>query len=98
MRVVWTRAALDGLEAITDYVGRYNPAAALRLVDDIPERTNTLLANNPMIGRSGRVPGTRELVLPGTPYVVAYAVGSEVNVLAVIHGARAWPEDFDILG
>jgi addiction module RelE/StbE family toxin len=94
MRVVWTRAALEGLETITDYVAQHNLAAALRLVDDIPERTNALLADNPMIGRVGRVAGTRELVLSGTPYIVAYQVSDQVDVLAVMHGARQWPEDF----
>ena len=94
MRVVWTRAALEGLETITDYVAQHNLAAALRLVDDIPERTNALLADNPMIGRVGRVAGTRELVLSGTPYIVAYQGSDQVDVLAVMHGARQWPEDF----
>jgi addiction module RelE/StbE family toxin len=94
MRVVWTRAALEGLETITDYVAQHNLAAALRLVDDIPERTNALLADNPMVGRVGRVAGTRELVLSGTPYIVAYQVSDQVDVLAVMHGARQWPEDF----
>src|SRR3954451_7958185 len=94
MRVVWTRAALEGLETITDYVAQHNLAAALRLVDDIPERTNALLADDPMIGRVGRVADTRELVLSGTPYIVAYQVSDQVDVLAVMHGARQWPEDF----
>ena len=97
MRVVWTSAALDSLQAITDYIAQHSPAAALRLVDDIPERTEALLAVNPMIGRSGRVDGTRELVLTGTPYIVASRVNSQVNVLAVFHGAREWPEEFDVL-
>lgn len=95
MRVVWTRAALAGLEAIADHVAQHNPAAALRIVDDIPARTNALLADNPGIGRPGRIAGTRELVLSGTPYLVAYRVGDRVDVLAVIHGARDWPDDLD---
>jgi plasmid stabilization system protein ParE len=49
----------------------------------------------PYIGRSGRIDGTRELVVSGTPYVVAYTVsGEKVTVLAVLHGARRWPESF----
>ncbi|MEH3146992.1 MAG: type II toxin-antitoxin system RelE/ParE family toxin [Methylobacterium frigidaeris] len=94
MRVLWTTAALASLEEITDFVARHNPVAALRLVDDIPARVNALLAGNPMIGRAGRVAGTRELVLSGTPYLVAYRVSDHVAVLAVLHGAREWPEGF----
>jgi len=46
----------------------------------------------PERGRTGRVPGTRELVVPRTPFVIPYRVmGREVHVLAVLHGKRAWP-------
>ena len=41
-----------------------------------------------MIGRMGRVAGTRELVLSGTSNVVAYRVKGYVDVLAVMHGTR----------
>jgi toxin ParE1/3/4 len=48
------------------------------------------------MGRPGRVPGTRELVVAGTPYIVAYRVtASRVDVLAIIHAARRWPQMFD---
>lgn len=94
MRVLWTRAALASLAEITDHIAQHSPVAALRLVDEIPARVTTLLTDNPMIGRAGRVTGTRELVLSGTPYLVAYRVGDHVDVLAVLHGARAWPDDF----
>ena len=49
------------------------------------------------LGRTGRVPGTRELLVPSTPYSVAYTVDSRrdvVQVLAVIHGARLWLANF----
>lgn len=92
MRVVWTRAALQGLEAIVDYVAQHDRAAALRLFDVIPARVDTMLADDPATGRVGRVAGTRELVLSGTPYVVAYRIGEQVEALAVMHGARRWPE------
>ncbi|MBB5756835.1 plasmid stabilization system protein ParE [Methylorubrum rhodinum] len=82
------------MEAITDYIGHHNPAAAARLVDDILDRTNALLSANPAAGRTGRTDGTREFVLSGTPYIVVYRVRDCVEVLAVIHGARQWPDDF----
>ncbi len=53
------------------------------------------LANHPALGRPGRVSGTRELVVSGTPYIVPYRVrGETVEILRVQHAARKWPEKF----
>jgi len=50
------------------------------------------------MGRFGRVPGTRELVIPRTPFIMPYKLeGKVIHVLRVFHGARRWPtscEDF----
>jgi toxin ParE1/3/4 len=49
----------------------------------------------PGMGRPGRVQGTRELVVAGTPFIVAYRLKEDaVEVLAVVHGSRMWPEEF----
>ena len=95
MRVRWTVPALDNLDSLQDYIAERNPAAASRLVNDILDRTDTLLSDNPELGRLGRVPDTRELVLPGTSYVVAYRLRDAVEILAVMHGAREWPDKFE---
>jgi len=48
-----------------------------------------------MAGRAGRVAGTRELVIVGTPFIVAYRVEKkEVRVVAVLHAAQKWPDEF----
>lgn len=45
--------------------------------------------------REGRVAGSIELAVLGTPFVVGYQIkGNEVWVLAVMHGARKWLEEF----
>lgn len=47
----------------------------------------------PQSGRIGRVAGTRELVVPGLPYIVTYTMREdEVVILAVRHAARLWPQ------
>ena len=57
-----------------------------------PRPAVELLATHPASGRIGRVPGTRELVITGTPYIVPYRVrGDAVEILRVFHGARKWP-------
>lgn len=94
MRVQWTRPAHRDLEAIGDYLARDAPAAAARLVSRILSQVDRL-ATFPGIGRVGRVPDTRELVIVGTPFIVPYRVRDDVvEVLAVYHGARRWPEGF----
>jgi toxin ParE1/3/4 len=68
-----------------------NPRAAARLLEHI-RTVSDLLAEHPSLGREGRVKGTRELVAPGVPYIIAYRVVSdEVQTLTVMHAARRWP-------
>ena len=46
-----------------------------------------LLIDHPSLGRAGRVPGTRELVVPDTPYLVPYRVrGMRIEILRIFHG------------
>lgn len=94
MRIRLTPLASDHLLAAYDYLQDSSPAAAesqLTRIFDAIDR----LEQFPYSGRRGRGPGTRELVVPRTPFIVAYAVaGPEVQVLAVLHGARQWPESF----
>jgi toxin ParE1/3/4 len=46
-------------------------------------------------GRRGRIAGTRELVILGTPFLVAYRLRRKrVEILALLHGARKWPDHF----
>ncbi len=92
MIIRWTALARADALAIFDYVVARNPRAALRLIDEIDDGVRGLVAY-PRIGRPGRRPDTRELVISGTPYVVAYRLkGSEIQILRVLHGARRWPE------
>jgi toxin ParE1/3/4 len=95
MRLVWTRPASAQLRAIGRHVAADDPQAALRLVRRIRSAVD-LLADRPQIGRPGREPGTRELVVSGTSYIVPYIVRSaRVEVLAVFHTSRKWPDDLD---
>ena len=85
---------MDDLEEIADYISQDNPEAARRVVSRLWTAVKTL-AQQPEMGRPGRVYGTRELVVSDTPFVVPYRVlGSEVQILRVLHGARDWPKSF----
>ncbi|XUY28307.1 type II toxin-antitoxin system RelE/ParE family toxin [Agrobacterium sp. rho-8.1] len=90
--MVWTRRYLRELATIGDYSAEQNPRAAARIVRLIHKTTRDILSSNPFIGRRGDIDGTRELVISGTAYIVAYVVsGDEIQVLFVQHGAREWP-------
>jgi toxin ParE1/3/4 len=83
-------ARTDLAELVT-YIATDNPKAAYRLHDEIRRQTG-ILATHPEVGRLGRVSGTRELVIVGTPYIAAYRVtGGVATILRLLHGARRWP-------
>ena len=95
MRVVWTAPALYELEAIGDYIAQDNPSASARIVTRVFDLVDAL-ADHPESGRPGRIPGTRELVVTGTPFIVPYRIReNRIDILSVFHGARRWPESFD---
>ena len=92
MRVRWLRRALRNLDEEAEYIARDNPDAAARTAQRIASAIEQL-TSHPASGRIGRVPGTRELVVSGTPYIVPYRVrGHAVEILRVFHAARKWPD------
>jgi len=92
VQVEWReRARTDAVE-IADYIEIDNPAAAIEVLREV-HRKIAMLAEHPRMGRRGRVTGTRELAIVGTPYVVAYRVKDDVvSILRIWHGARRWPK------
>jgi addiction module RelE/StbE family toxin len=92
VNIVWTAPARRDLREIHQYIAKDNPHAAQRLQAQIRERV-TLLGRHPQLGRPGRLDGTRELVMADNPYILAYRIQSaRIEILAVYHGARRWPE------
>jgi len=94
MKIKWVRLALNDLNDAGEFIARDKPEAAKRTVKRIWDATQ-LLAVHPHAGRAGRVPGTRELVVTGTPFIIPYRVVEDtVQILRVLHGKRKWPESF----
>jgi toxin ParE1/3/4 len=94
MEIVWREGALNSLERARSYIAQDNPAAAERVRERILSAVRNL-ADMRNIGRPGRVEDTRELVVAGTPYIVAYTVlDNQVVIIAVQHSAQKWPERF----
>ena len=94
MKIRWTTPATRQLAAAYEFITADNRKAARKLTTEIWKAVD-LLGRHPEAGRKGRVPGTRELVVRRTPFVVAYQVKKdEVQILAVWHAARKWPTEF----
>jgi toxin ParE1/3/4 len=89
--IVWSPRAIEHLAHLREYIARDNPNAANRIASALLEAVERL-AKLPNLGRSGRVAGTRELVVSGTPYVIAYRLrGDRLEIVGVFHARQKWP-------
>ena len=92
MTIVWSPRAIEHLAHLRAYISRDNPKAANRIASALLEAVERL-AELPSLGRFGRVADNRELVVPGTPYVIPYRLrGDRLEVIAVFHGRQKWPK------
>ncbi len=91
MKIRWLPDAERSLDDQVSYLATENPAAAVASGDAVHAAVERL-SEFPLSARSGRVKGTRELVVLGTPLVVIYRVKSDaVTVLRVLHDKQRWP-------
>jgi toxin ParE1/3/4 len=91
MQVRWVRKALRNLEQAHAYIAKDNPEAAMRAVLKIQVAVDQL-GQFPLMGRVGRVEGTRELVIANTSYFVIYGLkDNTVEILRVLHTSRRYP-------
>ena len=93
LRLAFTRLAKLDLDELIVHVGEDDAAAAVGVASRILDRIR-LLREQPEIGRRGRIAGTRELVVDGTRYIVAYRVEvtpRQVQILRILHTSRRWP-------
>ena len=88
LEIVWSRKALERLAQIRRFVALDKPGAAARLAARIVSVV-AALRTHPNLGRAGVEPGTRELIIGGTPYIVIYRTGGKrITILTVWHGAQ----------
>lgn len=91
----WSRFSVADRLAIFDYLDERNPQAAS--ANDLAiEKQIERLRRFPMLGKAGRIEGTRELMIKRTPYFVAYQLErSTVRVLRILHTSQLWPPGSD---
>lgn len=93
MIVQWLPVAEHDRESQVDYIANRNPKAAIEM-GDIVVASAAALGEFPHMGRPGRVTGTRELVLVGTPFILVYRVEVQaVVILRLMHGAQQCPAE-----
>ncbi|MFC1751176.1 type II toxin-antitoxin system RelE/ParE family toxin [Pseudomonadota bacterium] len=94
MQIKWLRKALKNLDDEAEYIAQEDPQAAQLVVQRIVQAVS-LLSDNPSLGHPGRVPGTHELVIPNTRYIVPYRVRprlERIEILRVFHSSRKSPD------
>jgi toxin ParE1/3/4 len=93
--IEWTEHAIRQLGQAYDYIALSNgEEIAARITMQIMTSVQQL-SPFPMSGRTGRVEGTRELVIANTPFIAAYTIDDDrIVILAIYHGAQRWPEVF----
>lgn len=90
MIVAWSPRAVRHLRALRAYVAQNNPEAAADIATTLLTAV-ARLEHLPKLGRPGRLADTRELVAPGTSYLVVYRIRAErLEILAVFHGRQKW--------
>jgi len=92
MKIRWTKRAIRSLVSIHAYISKDSADAAARVAADVLDATVRLerFAHG---GRPGRTKGTRELVVSGLPYIIAYRVLDDVILISsVVHTSRKWPK------
>jgi toxin ParE1/3/4 len=91
MELNWTPSALRDLDDAGNYITQDNPKAAVKMARHVQQAVEYLPVH-PALGRSGRLLGTRELVVSGTPFIVVYRVRLNlIQIVRVLHHARKWP-------
>ena len=91
MNVIWSRRAIRHLTALREFIERESEKNAALVATKILNAVDPLRIH-PQIGRPGRLLGTRELVVPDTPYIIPYRVRRDrIELMAVFHGRQKWP-------
>lgn len=94
MNIVWSAAAVRHLLEAIDFIRAESAKGSLSVRRRIL-KTAARLGQMPNSGRTGRIEGTREAVVPGTSFIVVYQVSKDaVEIVGIWHTARLWPHSF----
>ncbi len=94
MNLSFSQEADTDLDAIKAYIADTSPQTATSVLTRILQSV-AMLENFPLLGREGRVPGTRELTISNLPYFAVYRIVDETDltILRIMHTSRRYPLD-----
>ena len=87
MTIKWTQPALASVDDIAGFIAKDNPTRATSFVLELQAAVTQLQAHLGM-GRAGRVPGTRELVVHKNCIAIDRVHGDDVEISRLHHAAR----------
>ena len=87
MKLRWTPRAVADMEEISDYLVAVSPQAWEHLLLRVERLTGTIL-DFPLMGKAGLLPGTREFVLSGTPYILVFQLKDDSVVILSVRDGR----------
>lgn len=86
----WRASARDDLALLIRFIAQENPRAA-RDMKALIEASVLPVSEHPYLFKSGRLPGTREIVAHPN-YIVIYRVGANcIEVVSVVHARQEYP-------
>jgi len=92
VKIRWTAVAADDLKSVHEYLSEHAPGRADAIINRILSSID-VLEQYPNLGRKGRLEGTRELAITGTPFIVFYRLQeNQIEILGVLRAARKWPD------
>ncbi|WP_152046632.1 type II toxin-antitoxin system RelE/ParE family toxin [Aureimonas psammosilenae] len=91
--VIWLDDALRDLDQIAAHIAVDRPKAAEKIVLRIIEAAGSV-AYHPKLGPQSPDGRTRRLRVRGTPYLIVYRLRERIEIVAIFHAARRWPETF----
>jgi toxin ParE1/3/4 len=90
--VRWLKTALKNLDEELGYIASDDPKTARAVLHRITDAIS-LLSTQPSMGRPGRVPGTRELIVQKTRYLIPYRLRrGTIEILRIFHTSRRPPK------
>ena len=87
MQVIWETRAENDLAEYQDYIHQFNPKASIDVVDCIFDCVDTI-TEQPLMGKPGRIDGTREFAIPDLPLTLIYRVQEASLIIVILHHHR----------
>ncbi|WKV86804.1 type II toxin-antitoxin system RelE/ParE family toxin [Pseudomonas sp. B24_DOA] len=87
--VRWSNKALAQLADICEYIDQFNSTASISMERKAVAAAEKL-SSIPYGFRSGRVQGTREMVIHPN-YLLVYQVNGVIKILTVLHARQKYP-------